>query len=80
VPQQFKTLVIEQMLDVVPCAGEEIIHAEHLAAALQELLAEMRPEKPSSARNKDASLKMLHRIPYPLATAQFQATQHHSNS
>ena len=77
VPQQFKTLVIEQMLDVVPSAGEEIIHAEHLAAALQELLAEMRAEKSSSARNKDAFLKMLQQNP-PLAghSTQFQVTQH----
>ena len=65
VAQQFKTLVIEQMFDVVPCASEEIIHAENLAAALQQLLAEMRAEKSSSARNKDASLKMLQQNPLP---------------
>ena len=58
VAQQLEALVIEQMLDVVPCAGEEIVDAEHLAAALQQPFGEMRAEKAGSAGNENSSLEM----------------------
>jgi hypothetical protein len=41
VAQQLKPLMVEQMRDVVPGAGEKIVHAQNLASTLQQPLAKM---------------------------------------
>jgi hypothetical protein len=52
--------MLEEMLDMVPCSGEEVVDAEHLAPRLQQSLAKMRAEKSGSAANQNASFEMLH--------------------
>src|SRR4051812_36843652 len=42
------------MLDIAPCAGEEIIDAQHVMAAGEQLLAEMRAYEAGPAGNQHA--------------------------
>jgi hypothetical protein len=63
VAQELKALVIEQMLDVVPRSGEEVVDAENLATGREQTLAEMGAKESSSAANQHAPFEMLH---YPL--------------
>jgi hypothetical protein len=39
--QQFHAVVIEQVCDVLPCAGKEIVDTEDFVASFQKPLAEM---------------------------------------
>jgi hypothetical protein len=55
---QLEVLVIEQVLDVLSGAGEEIVDAEDIGALRQQPFAQMRPEKPGPARHQNAPLKM----------------------
>ena len=52
--------MIEEVLNVVPGAGEEVVHAQHLAAKLQKSLGKMRAEKSRATGNENAPFKMLH--------------------
>jgi hypothetical protein len=45
VPDHLEVLVIQQVLDVAPGAGEEIVDADHDGSARQQALAEMRAEE-----------------------------------
>jgi hypothetical protein len=58
VPQKLKLLVTKYVLDVAACAGEKVVDAEDLAAALKEPLCEVRPEEARAAGNEDPSLEM----------------------
>ena len=49
VAEQLETLVIEQVLDIAPRTGEEIIGAKHIGAFRQQALAKMRAEEAGSA-------------------------------
>jgi hypothetical protein len=42
---QFEMLVIEQRIDVLPRAGEEIVDTKDVCAVGEQPLAQMRPEK-----------------------------------
>ena len=46
--------VVEQVLDVVLGAGEEVVDAEHVVAALQQPLAQMRAEEAGAAGDEGA--------------------------
>jgi hypothetical protein len=45
VAHQLETPVVEQMLDIAPCAGEEIVHAKHFRSVFQQTVAEVRTKK-----------------------------------
>ena len=55
---QLEALVVEQMLDVAPRAGEEIVEADDLRALRQQALAEMRAEKAGAAGDQNTLLQM----------------------
>ena len=57
VAQELKPLVIEQMLDVVPCSGKEVVDAQNLAPELQQAFAKMRAEKSGATANQNASVR-----------------------
>jgi ppGpp synthetase/RelA/SpoT-type nucleotidyltranferase len=48
-----KSLVPEQMGDILNPSGEEVVHADHGMSRLQQQIGKMTPEKPGSACNKD---------------------------
>ena len=58
VAQQLEALVIEEMLDIAPSAGEEVVARRALGSRARATVAQMRPEEASSAGNENASLKM----------------------
>ena len=58
VPQQLEALVIQEVLDVASCAGEEIVDAEHLVAALKQPVGEVRSEEAGTTRDEDSTLEM----------------------
>jgi hypothetical protein len=41
VPQQFHAVIVEKTRDIVARAREEIVDAENVVAAIQQLLAQM---------------------------------------
>lgn len=49
--QQLEALVVEEVLDVAPCASEKIVDAEHLAAAIKQPIGEVRSEEARATRN-----------------------------
>ena len=49
VPQELEVLVVEEVLDVAPGAGEEIVDAKHLVAALEQPFGKVRPEEAGAA-------------------------------
>lgn len=55
--------MIEQVLDVVPSSGKEVVDTEYLAAEFQQALAKMRAEESSAAANQNALFEMLHYFP-----------------
>ena len=63
VAQQLEALMVKEVLNVVPRSSEEIVHAQHLAAKLQQSLGEMRAKKSCSAGNENSSFEMLHCCP-----------------
>src|ERR1700733_10607056 len=46
------------MLNVALSTSEEIVQAKHIRIAREQMLTEMRPEKPRTSRHQDALLKM----------------------
>ena len=58
VAQELEALVVEEVLDVASGAGEEIVDAEHLVAALEQPVGEVRPEEACSAGNQNSSFKV----------------------
>ena len=58
VAQQLEALVVEEVLDVASCAGEEVVDAENLAAAFEQPIGEVRPEEAGATRDKDSTLEM----------------------
>ena len=56
VTQQLEAFVVEQMRDIALSATEEIVNAHDLAAAAQQALAQVRPEKTSAASHEDSFL------------------------
>jgi hypothetical protein len=56
VAHEFEALVVKQVIDVMPCAGEEIVHAQHLALPIKQAFAQMRPKESSAPCHKDSSL------------------------
>ena len=57
VAQELETLVVEEMLDVAPRAGEKI-NAQDLLPPRQQLFTKMRAEKSCASRDQNAPLKM----------------------
>ena len=47
--QQLEALVIEEVLDVATCAGEEVVYAQHLGAASEQPIGEVRSEEAGAA-------------------------------
>jgi hypothetical protein len=58
VTHQFEALVADDMRDVTLGAGEEIVDADEIGAALQQALAQMRAEKTGPAGHENAFFKM----------------------
>ena len=58
VAQELKTFVIEEMLDIAPRPGEEVVDAKDLLPPRKELLAQMRAQKSRTTGNQNAPLKM----------------------
>jgi hypothetical protein len=54
-----KSLVPEQMGNILDPSGEKVIHADHGMSSPQQHITEMTPKKPGSACNKDAHTMML---------------------
>ena len=55
---EFKALVVEQMLDIVPGAGEEIVQADDLRALRQEPFTKVRAQKTRPAGHQYTLLEM----------------------
>jgi hypothetical protein len=53
VPQQLEGRMRQEVLDVAPCAGEEVIDAKDFAALGQQPLAQVGPEEAGSAGDQD---------------------------
>jgi hypothetical protein len=68
VTNQLKPMVIEQMIDVAPRAGEEVIDAYDDSAIRQQPLAEVRTEEASPPGNHYPCFKM-HVLAIPLNCA-----------
>ena len=56
VADELEALVIEQMLDIAPGAGEEIVEADDFRALRQQALAQMRAEKTGATGHQNALL------------------------
>jgi len=56
---QFEALMVQQMLDVVPGAGEVIVHAKDFVATRQQGLAQKRTNKPGPAGHQNALFQCL---------------------
>jgi ppGpp synthetase/RelA/SpoT-type nucleotidyltranferase len=54
-----KSVVPEQVGDILDPSGEEVVHADHGMSGLQQQIGEMTPEKPGSACNKDTHTMIL---------------------
>jgi hypothetical protein len=52
---QFKMLVVEQMLDILAIAGEKIVDAQDACALGEQLFTKMRANKSRSPGNQDAT-------------------------
>jgi hypothetical protein len=46
-------MVIDQMRDIVPCAGEKVVNTENLVASFEKPLAEVRAQKASAPSDKN---------------------------
>src|SRR5258708_11452780 len=55
VPQKLEPRVVKQVLDIAPGPGEEVIHAEQIAANFEQTFAQMRANETCTARHKYAS-------------------------
>jgi hypothetical protein len=53
VPYRLKVRYSEQMRNVIFASGEVIVDAQHVIALRDELLAQMRTQKPCTASDKD---------------------------
>jgi hypothetical protein len=53
-----KSLVPEQMGDILNPSGEKVVHANHGMSGLHQHIGEMTPEKSGSACNKDTHTMM----------------------
>ena len=58
VAHEVEVLVLDEMLDVAPRAGEEIIDAQHIGAFPQQPLAKMRAEEARASGDQHARFKM----------------------
>ena len=54
VPQQLEARMVEQVLDVVPPAGEEVVQADDVVALGQQPVAEMRADEAGAAGDEDS--------------------------
>jgi hypothetical protein len=54
VAHKLERLVVEQMGDVAPRAGEKIVDAEHVVSGLQQPFAQMRAEKACAAGDENS--------------------------
>src|SRR5439155_23306917 len=54
-----ETVAAEKMLDVRGVAGDQIVHADHFVTAIEEQLAEIRPEETGAARDQPTSHSVL---------------------
>ncbi len=54
VPDEFETMVVEKRTNVVLASSEEVVDAEHTASSLDQPLAQVRAEKPGTARHEDS--------------------------
>ena len=54
VPEGFKPAVVEQVLDVVSSAGEEVVQSYHMMPVCEETFAEVRSNEAGPAGNEDA--------------------------
>ena len=70
VAHQLEAAVVEQRLDVVAGAGEEVVDADHVGAHVEQPLAEMRAEESGAAGDQDALFEM-HEC--PSASAAFRS-------
>jgi hypothetical protein len=55
VAQQLEALVVEEVVNMVPRPGEEVIHAEHLAPKLQQSFTQVRAEESCATGNENSS-------------------------
>src|SRR5581483_784129 len=55
---KLEALVSDQVLDIAPRAGEEIVEAKHLVAGLEQSLAKMRSEKAGAAGDENTLLQV----------------------
>jgi hypothetical protein len=54
VAQELEPVIVEEVLDVLAGAGEEVVEADDLVAGAEQLLAEVRAEKSGAAGDEDA--------------------------
>ena len=64
VTDKLESVMVEQMVDVAPRAGEEIVDAYDIRAVRNQPFTEMRTEKAGPPGNHDAGFKMHVRIPF----------------
>src|SRR5262249_44158356 len=57
VAHQLERRVRQQMLNVAPGSGVEVVDAEHFVAALQQPLAEMRADETGSAGDENTTVR-----------------------
>jgi hypothetical protein len=60
VSQQLKLVSVHQMLNVTTGAGEKVVNAQNLIAAVKKTLAKMRAEKARSTSNHYALASCAH--------------------
>jgi hypothetical protein len=54
VAQKLELVIVEQVLDVGACPGEEIVETHELVAVREEAIAEVGAEKASTAGHEDS--------------------------
>src|SRR6476469_8615720 len=53
-PERLEALIIEQVLDILSSAGEEVVQAYYVVTLCQEAFAEVRSDEAGTAGHKDA--------------------------
>ena len=53
-PNQFKSRVIQQMLDVLLCAGKKVVETDDFVTLLEKPIGQVRPQKTGTAGNEHA--------------------------
>jgi hypothetical protein len=56
VAQQLEALIVKQVVNMVSSPGEEVIHAEYLAAMFQQLFTQVRAKESRTTGDEDSPL------------------------